>query len=184
MPGRVRADEYLATLISQAPSIPPSRQPDAAIVDIRHFADYNGAYGYELGDQLLQELASVLRTEIVRSDSSTFIAHLSDDRFLILAPAGVLRERIPCLVTRFEQSAVNLSATPVAAPHGEPVRGGVGLRIILIPGAALHISEPRELFRIASRIRERNDLVATESLGDHSQLVVNHRTVAKARLSA
>lgn len=148
LPGRVLADEHLTLQTRAAAETEPA---DAAIVDIRQFTDYNGAYGYELGDKLLQDVKELLRSQIVRADPHVFLAHLGDDRFLLTAPPGVLAERVMTLVDRFELTAVGADPRPSAATSDPAIE--VGLRIVLLPGVFGRIEEPRDLFRLYARVR-------------------------------
>ncbi len=157
LPGRVRADEHIANLIAGASMTPPLQRHDAAFIDIRHFSDYNGAYGYELGDRLLQELIANIRTSILGEDPSAFVSHLGDDRFLITARTGSLVDRILPLAEAFELAAASLSAqtlTPESGKDAAWCHAEVGLRVVLIPDAMAKVQEPKELFRLAQRIRD------------------------------
>jgi len=187
MPGRVRADEYLDAQISQSRTAYPARPSDAAVIDIRHFSDYNGAYGYELGDQLLQELSNAIRAELMQPGQRAFVAHLSDDHFLVTAPAGTLQPHLASLVQRFEATVAALSAGPVqhTASDGYHPRS-IGLRIVLIPGALGRVEDARSLFRLANHIREsaENGGDRGRTLGVASQLLTDRAPAAALRRTA
>lgn len=173
LPGRVLADEHIVSMIARANGEPNAAAPgspvlaDAAILDIRHFTDYNGAFGYELGDRLLQDLVTLLRSTLVRGAAKTFIAHLGDDRFLLTAPRGVLGERAGDLIDGFERltrAACELFGHDGMQPANPDALGSiglarpgseleVGLRIVLLPSVFGRIEEPKDLYRLADRVR-------------------------------
>jgi GGDEF domain-containing protein len=160
LPGRVRCDEHVAGLLGRAASRNPQEPSDAALIDIRNFHDYNGAYGYELGDQLLKRLAVMIQDVARPGESGVFIGHLNDDRFLVTAPAGVLPGRMQQLVREFDAAVHEfVTETPPGAGDGAgtgtigrliadgPAR--VGLRVVLVHNAFARIATARELYRIA-----------------------------------
>ncbi len=185
LPGRIYADEHLTAMISQSAHTPRTQMHDAMLVDILHFSDYNGAYGYELGDQLLQELCNTLRTEVMSTSANVFVAHVGDDRFLVTAPTGVLERRIPSLVTKFEQAAAAMSATPAVATDG-PGPVGLGLRIVLVPALAARVADSRALFHLFSHIRDvaEHSGIEGERHGGHSHLLLDRGDTRQLRLSA
>jgi GGDEF domain-containing protein len=129
---------------------------DAVMIDIRRFSDFNGAFGYDLGDQLLQGLCSLLQITLVREDPRVFLAHLGDDRFLATAPAAVLDERLPVLARRFERMAAGYCETVLFQTESQerpahPVT--LELRIVLLPQPFARLTGPRELHRLAERLR-------------------------------
>lgn len=183
LPGRIYADEHVNAIISQTAHAPRQQQHDAALIDIRHFSDYNGAYGYELGDQLLQELAASLRSEVMALSHHVFVAHIGDDRFFITAPSGVIDARLSHLVAKFEQAAMSLSATPVGTSNNA---AGVGLRVVLVPAAASRAADAHELFRLMHHMRDQhaqNDS-GGDQIGSHSLVVRESGESRSLRLSA
>jgi len=184
LPGRIYADEHLAAMLSQSAMAPKTQQHDAMLVDIRHFSDYNGAYGYELGDQLLQELCNALRVEVMSFSPHVFAAHIGDDRFLITAPPGVIEERIPHLVSRFEQAASALSAAPIG--EQVPATGGVGVRIVLAPAVASSAEDARGVFKLFNQIKESAEREGEkgERFGSHSMPLRSRSEPIALRLTA
>lgn len=184
MPGRIYADEHLAAMLSQSAPLPRSQQHDAMLVDIRHFSDYNGAYGYELGDQLLQELCNALRIEVMSCSPHVFAAHIGDDRFLVTAPPGVLMDRLPHLVSRFEQAASALSAAPIGAETSG--REGIGIRAVLAPSFASQVEDARGVFRLFSEMKAaaENAGYQGERLGSSSVLLRGQFEPVALRLTA
>lgn len=158
LPGRVPADKHLERQFVLARE--GQATPDVAIIDIRHFGDFNGAYGYELGDELLQELGDLIRSAIVQGDPGLYIAHLGDDRFLVTGPLATLESRIPGLADRFEKTVATLCRGPLSltapedGPQPRPVLPtGLGLRVVLLPDVFRHARDAREVYRLAQQAR-------------------------------
>ncbi len=156
LPTRVRADEHIGLLIRRSrPDSTTIRPPsyDAAVVDIRCFADFNAVFGFDLGDQLLQRLVSLIQSEVAGDDHENFVAHLGDDRFLITARSGVLFDRLNRLALAFDSAAANSGGR-----RGETLLAGVDapwatLRIVVILNAFAGIESPRDLFQLADIAR-------------------------------
>lgn len=168
LPARVRADEHVASLIAEAKSR-PGRSGDAAVVDIRNFAAFNAVVGYELGDQLLQRVVALLRTEVVRGEAGVFLAHLESDRFLLTAPSGVLAGRLRGMLETFDVTG------ETERPGEGSGRGGVGLRAVLVPDAFAGAETPADVYRAARDARGTDE-------GEGSRLIV--AGIQRARLSA
>jgi GGDEF domain-containing protein len=192
LPGRVRADEHVSRLITSARATSPAHRHDAVIIDIRHFADYNGTYGYELGDQLLLELGAAIRSIIIEDNPDVFAAHLADDRFFLTGRIGSLADKLERLAARFEGVAARLPTGPLSAASQDApidqdaVRPGVGLRIVLIPDAMAQCADARDLFRLARRL---HDIVeprgeGVERLGHHSLVYRATQEIHELRVTA
>jgi len=106
LPGRVRCDEQVLELIERfgATGAQAGAGPDAAFVDIRNLASYNEAFGFELGDELIQELVGQLCTLVHAGGRDAFLGHLGDDRFLLIASSGRIRSLASKLSDGFERS--------------------------------------------------------------------------------
>jgi diguanylate cyclase (GGDEF)-like protein len=103
-----------------------------ALVDFDQFKQFNDTYGHAVGDDALQELASVLRRE---AGPSGFVARIGGDEFALLLPlAGSA-----ALETRLAHIQVTLWVHP-------RVRASIG-------GVAWEpdLSTPRELLEAADR---------------------------------
>jgi EAL domain-containing protein (putative c-di-GMP-specific phosphodiesterase class I)/GGDEF domain-containing protein len=142
LPGRVRTDLHLNDLLGADAAETPM---DAAFIDIKGFAEYNRAYGYELGDQLIQEFVAVIRAALARalSTGECFLGHLGDDHFIVTAPAGMLGPRIETLASEFE----------ALHPEARHRLLGLGARIMLLERIRGCCRDTRDLFRARSRIR-------------------------------
>jgi len=170
LPGRGRADQHLTILVhegARAGVDEATSQGDAAFIDIRRFSDYNGAYGYELGDRLIRELASLLRIIVVQDEPGIFLAHLGDDRFMLTAPPGILGQRLRAAADEFDRTYApgTLHKTPegdaAASPLYQRLRAilpdaAISLRVLFIPDAMLRIHHPRELYQIEEQLRARS----------------------------
>lgn len=147
LPGRVRADEHVRTLIAQH----GQAQMDAAVVDIRNFDQYNSRFGFDLGDQLLRRVVTMLQLLVTKQDADIFIAHLGDDRFLLTAPTGKLARRLPGLLQQFDREQ-GLTLTPMVKDTAS-TKTSVGLRAVLLATPFHLIQSPRELMRAAAQGR-------------------------------
>ncbi|MCC6428239.1 MAG: GGDEF domain-containing protein [Phycisphaerales bacterium] len=152
LPNLVRADKHLNELIRQREDlIRHGAEPittDAAIIDIRQFGRYNDEYGYELGDELIKRLATMIHMLISRGDSSVFIAHLHNDQFLVTARGGVLAKRSQHLRKQFDRMVLG-----EAGAGGEGTDLGVRLRVILIEDTLAKIPTARDLYEVAREMR-------------------------------
>lgn len=186
LPGRVRAEQHIRALIAAA------RRPeaaaaasDAAMIDIRNLGHYNGVYGYDLGDQLLKRLVALLQSTVVGEDTSVFVAHLGDDRFLVTAPRGRMEPRLRQLIRGFDASLMAVSepggaGEPEAGTIGEELGSlaasfvqqpaGIGLRVMLLRGVFGVVASPRDLHRMMDELRRqiRTSHLAVETAGSLS----------------
>jgi len=151
LPGRVRADEHVRTLIAQH-GTPPM---DAALVDLKNFQQYNARFGFDLGDQLLRRVVTMLQLLVAKGEPETFMAHLGDDRFLITAPGGRLARRLPILLQQFDREldTSGASLAPTTAGSIATDTTSVGLRAVVFPAPFGLIESPRDLIQAATRAR-------------------------------
>lgn len=146
LPARVRADQHIEEMIGRGAD-PMIRQStvfhaDAAFVDLRGFSEYNSIHGYDLGDRLIREVGEMLQ-RVAGLDDNVFIAHLSDDRFLLTARAGTLHTRLQGVVQEFDRR-------PDAARNGTHV----GLRVLLMPDIFESARHPRDVYRQEQIMRQ------------------------------
>lgn len=153
LPGRVRADEHVRALIAQH-GAPPM---DAAFIDLRNFSQYNTRFGFDLGDQLLRRVVTMLQLLVSKGEPDVFVAHLGDDHFLLTAPAGRLGRRLPILLQQFDREldATGASLSPTAPGSIPSESAGVSLRAVLMPTPFGVIESPRELIHAAFQARAR-----------------------------
>jgi EAL domain-containing protein (putative c-di-GMP-specific phosphodiesterase class I)/GGDEF domain-containing protein len=148
LPGRVAADQRVAELIRVAHT--GHEEPyDAAIIDLQGFDSFNSRCGYDLGDQLLVDLASLLRTMTNAQSSPMFLAHLSVDRFLLIGRGGMVEPMLEDLIGRFDSTLAH-TGTGRGEP-AEPLR----LRVLVMPGVFARIQQPRELSVLEMQLRAR-----------------------------
>ncbi|HRQ72298.1 MAG TPA: EAL domain-containing protein [Phycisphaerales bacterium] len=169
LPGRVCCDQHLTELlearVGDAASVQARIGYDAAVIDVRGFSTYNAAYGYDMGDALIQHLVSLLRGTVVGDDPHTFLGHLSDDRFLVTALQGTLEMRLLRLVYRFDRSARQFWCLlddgraapdlPTTGTNEEPA--AVGIRVLLVRDVLSRATRPQDVLLIADRLRRRNE---------------------------
>lgn len=154
LPGQVAADQRIMALVQAAKQSPtsPTRHADAAIIDVQNFHDFNGAFGYEAGDQLIVRLTELLRMVLRPREGGVFLACLGGDRFMITGKAGELNELLATVAEQFDRlmgKADGLVLTP-----GLP-KCPTGLRILLIEDVFSRVSEPRQVFAIERQLRQK-----------------------------
>ncbi|QOI99564.1 MAG: EAL domain-containing protein [Phycisphaeraceae bacterium] len=186
LPGRVKADEHLASLIKNARAVGEAH--DAAVIDIRGLADYNARFGYELGDQLLRGLADLSRSALARNDPRVFLAHLGDDLFLAVAPAGVLRQRLGRLAVRFDRSVGRFESAVSSSPDGFDAAGdedragprapGVTptLRVVFLADVLARITRPGDVIHLAAAARDGRRGVVRRTHGGSTVTVLDPDT--------
>ncbi len=120
-----RFDEEFARAIRQ------NRSLGLIMIDIDHFKDLNEQYGHEVGDQVLQLLASLLQANCRVSD---VVARYGGEEFALLLPevdsAGtqILAEKLRTRVS---------SATVQLGPQQKPLRFTISLGLACLEAAAL-----------------------------------------------
>lgn len=183
LPGREAADEQLtAAFLAAHARAEGASAVDIAVLDVRQFTEFNGLHGYELGDQLLRRLAAAAQLIVVRNEPSIFLAHLGDDRFLVIAPAGVLEKRLVRLIKHFDaavgsQVGVTLAS---AAPRGQTP--GATMRAVLIKRPTETLGGPADFHKLVDSARrdERRALTGTTQ----SILIVCDTNKSQAREAA
>ncbi|HZW07590.1 MAG TPA: GGDEF domain-containing protein, partial [Phycisphaerales bacterium] len=162
LPGKIATEKRAKALIgSRTAGI------DAAFIDIRGFSRYNASYGYDMGDRLIQDLASLLRSHLVAGDDAAFIAHLGDDRFIATGSTGTLAQRVAAMVEAFDASvegappsatlSLNTGSQGNAATADAVQR--IGLRVLLLDQPFAEVGSFRELLdrEAALRLSVRDD---------------------------
>ncbi len=155
LPGRVRTDLYLREMLESEATVEPF---DVAFIDIKGFAEYNQNYGYELGDQLIQDFVGLIRATLtlLANEGECFLGHLGDDQFIATAPAGLLQGQIEQLAREFE--GLN--------PESQADSTGPGARIMLLEQVNGYCPSTKDLFRARTLLRLNLDrLPPREDLG-------------------
>lgn len=157
LPDQVAADHRVASLIQHAQDGESlAIDQDAALIDLRGFEEFNARLGYDLGDQLLIDLASLLQNVMSDAGQTGFVAHLSIDRFLVIGPSRSLGERLERCLARFDASLASSGlATGGAANDAERIR----LRILWMPKIFARIRQPRDLVGMERRLRGKSRLL-------------------------
>ncbi len=156
----------------------------AAIIDLRLFHRYNRAYGFELGDAMLRQLAALLMIEFGEGESDEFLAHTGDDHFCILSPRSDLPVRLRILAREFNHSrgqffnAADLEQGAFLSTSDGPsvLLPLCSVRAFVVPSINERIRSSGDLLKIAQRGRRRED---TSALGARSAV-----TIARARPSS
>jgi EAL domain-containing protein (putative c-di-GMP-specific phosphodiesterase class I)/GGDEF domain-containing protein len=186
LPGKVAAEKRIKTLITRR-----NGAVDAAFIDVRHFSDYNGAYGYDMGDRLIQDVGALLRTHLSTGDEEAFIAHMGDDRFLVTGTSGVLEQRLRKLIDGFEAILATTPAWTLQSPGvitPQPADMDVihrlGLRVLLMPGVFTSVQTPRQLNEREAAMRQRLTAQGTARSAVRSVMVNEADQYAQKRRSA
>jgi EAL domain-containing protein (putative c-di-GMP-specific phosphodiesterase class I)/GGDEF domain-containing protein len=179
LPARVRADQHIEHMICRA-SDPVLRRSvdfhaDGAFIDIRRFADYNGAFGYEMGDRLIRALSEQITAIFrpTRTPAESFVAHLGDDRFFITSVAGRLELQLHTLMESFGKLSCSLADTASGA-------SAMGLRVLFMPGVFDQVVHPRDVYRIETLLRQRARHQEM-ALRSGESIMMSERTYAELR---
>ena len=70
--------------------------------DLDNFKPYNDKYGYEKGDQVIKNLADILRTEVQHEQD--FIGHIGGDDFILIFRSSDWQQRCEAILARFERA--------------------------------------------------------------------------------
>lgn len=109
LPGNVPINEQIDRLLSLAlPFV-------VVYVDVDHFKPFNDAYGYRLGDDLIQAVAGLLGEVI--NPQHDFVGHIGGDDFMIVFQSGDWQSRTRELLRRFDE------IVPRYFSHEDVVRG-------------------------------------------------------------
>ncbi|HYD00711.1 MAG TPA: GGDEF domain-containing protein [Phycisphaerales bacterium] len=162
LPGKIASEKRAKSLIAGRKA-----GIDAAFIDIRGFSRYNGCYGYDMGDRLIQDVASLLRSHLVAGDDEAFIAHLGDDRFIATGSSATLERRLAAMVEEFDKSveasppapAWTLAGGTLAEASGAAALGQIGLRVLLLDQPFSDVACFRDLLdrEAALRLAVRDD---------------------------
>lgn len=69
--------------------------------DLDNFKPFNDKYGYEKGDQVIRDLADILRAEVRQEQD--FIGHIGGDDFILIFRSTDWQRRCETILSRFEQ---------------------------------------------------------------------------------
>lgn len=162
LPARVRADQHMEDMIGRAADpvvrASPIFHSDAAFIDLRGIAEYNSVRGYEAGDRLIRELAQRLQARVVAPGEEVFLSHIGNDRFLLTAPAGLLRPRLHAFLAGWSSGSMNGGAGGAGGTGAAGSVPQVGLRVLLLSGVFDHATHPRDVYKMEQTLRTRAKL--------------------------
>jgi diguanylate cyclase (GGDEF)-like protein len=107
------------------------------MADVDHFKAYNDTHGHPAGDELLKQVAAVLRDETRDVD---FVARYGGEEFLVLLPETKARGAAE-LADRIQRRLASLDVGPVTLSFGIaefPAHGDTGDKLIDVADAALY----------------------------------------------
>jgi diguanylate cyclase (GGDEF)-like protein len=74
----------------------------ACYADLDHFKPFNDEYGFEAGDQVIQELAEILSTALREGTDFAFLGHIGGDDFFFLVDVASWESRCQEILSRFD----------------------------------------------------------------------------------
>ncbi|MCF8197189.1 MAG: GGDEF domain-containing protein [Sulfuritalea sp.] len=109
---QIRAARYANPLTQLPGNVPINEQMDrliesehdfvAAYCDLDHFKPYNDAYGYRCGDQMIQQLGTILTDST--ADHQDFVGHVGGDDFIVLMQSHDWEMRLQRVLKDFDSS--------------------------------------------------------------------------------
>lgn len=100
LPGNVPIQEHIEHMLANTQAFV------AAYFDLDHFKPYNDIYGFRRGDDMIQLLARILRTEC--NDKLDFIGHVGGDDFVVLFQSPDWEARCRTMLARFDSERLSL----------------------------------------------------------------------------
>jgi GGDEF domain-containing protein len=107
---QIRAARYANPLTQLPGNVPINEQMDrliesghgfvAAYCDLDHFKPYNDAYGYRRGDQMIQQLGTILSEAV--ADHDDFVGHVGGDDFIVLLQSRDWEARLRRMLDEFD----------------------------------------------------------------------------------
>jgi diguanylate cyclase (GGDEF)-like protein len=134
LPNRAALDARLAEEVER--SVRYGQPLSILFVDIDHFKEINDTRGHQVGDEVLQSMASVLRSTIRTPD---FVARYGGEEFVIIAP-GTWTADGAVLGGRIQDAVARLAPQPL----GGPITVSIG-----IAGVPEHGRDPSVVLWIA-----------------------------------
>ncbi len=105
LPGNLLIEEQLKNLINLT-------EPYAVIyLDLDHFKAFNDYYGFEHGDRVLKQTASILSKCLAASSSphaKNFLGHIGGDDFIIITRWELAERICTCIIEKFDKEIRHL----------------------------------------------------------------------------
>jgi len=168
LPGRVQIDQQVRDRIETVD------RAVMACIDIRCLSDYNEVYGFDMGDSLIRHLAGLLVGRFL-PPSAEFIAHDSDDRFVVISESPDFHAELLALAREFdlsreafvdpkdiEQAILGAAKFAEHSKH----RPLTSIRIILLPDVFRCAASPRQASRKVQALRAADQGGASKSESD------------------
>ncbi|MFN7087419.1 MAG: GGDEF domain-containing protein, partial [Burkholderiales bacterium] len=110
LPGNVPIQEHMERLLASGQSFV------AAYFDLDQFKPYNDVYGFRRGDDMIQLVASLLRSSC--DDELDFVGHIGGDDFVVLFQSPDWEARCHVILSRFDDERQPLFETRHVAEGG------------------------------------------------------------------
>lgn len=163
LPGRVHADQHLDGLIAARRS-GVDTDTQAALIDIQQCSAYNSRFGYELGNELIEQLAIIIEHSVTDMAGRYFLAHLGDDRFLVTGPCCELAAHIDEIVKQYEERTASMRGIQSAmATEQSEAQALYGLRVLLLPDALATAQTPGDVYAQAVQLRANHNAPAADN---------------------
>ncbi len=88
----------------------------AAYCDIDNFKAFNDKFGYRMGDEIILQLAALLRDALPRADS--FVGHIGGDDFVVLSRDATWEDALHALLARFADAVAQFFDADTLAQGG------------------------------------------------------------------
>jgi EAL domain-containing protein (putative c-di-GMP-specific phosphodiesterase class I)/GGDEF domain-containing protein len=182
LPDRVQVDSQLQHRIETVD------QADVAFVDLRHFGEYNQAFGVRMGDEMLLHLAAQLvscfpgRAGVESDELGCFVGHVVDDQFVVISARRDFRAQLQKLIREIESAQHEFFTPEDIERGGFEVPGSdarpiviplSNVRVLLIERAFHRVADPREVYRIAGMLRVQDRM--NEQTSMHNSIVIDRR---------
>jgi EAL domain-containing protein (putative c-di-GMP-specific phosphodiesterase class I)/GGDEF domain-containing protein len=163
LPGRVRCEQALEQALASGGNA------DVAFIDLRGLSEYNTVFGFDLGDDLIRQLADVVE-QVVRdaadASAESFIGHLGDDRLMALLPEGLAEAVAEDIVRVFHTRVSSFGITPQAALAGlggASATSTVATRFLAVRSFGRHADSALDVLRAERTLRALADEQAAMS---------------------
>ncbi|MBT9591401.1 MAG: GGDEF domain-containing protein, partial [Thiobacillus sp.] len=172
LPGNVPIQEHMERLLINEKTFV------TAYFDLDHFKPYNDVYGFRRGDDMLQQLARILRDSC--NPELDFIGHIGGDDFVVLFQSLDWEVRCHGMLARFDRECLTLfDAEHVEAGgyHCEDRRGTMSFHglVSLSIGAVLVDPEHFHLYQEVARAASEAKSLAKRMEG--SSLFIDQRRI-------
>lgn len=184
LPGNLAVQAWITdALVDDNPDL------SVAYTDILSFKEYNEAYGFLMGDELIRRTADVMRAALQALGDDLRLGHVGGDQFILVSPAALDIEGLRVLCDSFDREKVDfLKNDDLASGYLNPEEGPrapvVNLAVAVVGAARLSLRQrhPAAFIHAAAALR-RTAKALCSALG-RSSFVCNDWQARPARVMA